>query len=271
MRRFTHGVALIGVLLVVVMLVALASSAVAQWRADARLLANQLAFATVHHAAEAGVQRGFYELAAPPGETSWPADGTPRELRFGDARVRVTLSDEAGKIDLNLAPAALLERLFIRAALAPRQASELVEHIVARREVTPFTHIEELDDVPGMSAALYREVRLAITVHARQPGIIADAATRQVLLAVPGAEEGEVDRYLALREKHRAAELGPPLPPGEPGYFARNGNATFTVHAEARLPSGLRSHVAATVDLRRPGGKAPFRVLEWQHDGPELF
>jgi general secretion pathway protein K len=269
MRR-SRGVALIGVLLMVALLAALTVAAMAQLRADAHLVANMISLATAHHAAEAGVQRGLYELAAPRTDAAWPADGTAQELGFGEATVRVTLSDEASRIDLNLAPEVLLERLVERAAGAAASRT-LAEQIVARRQAAPFQSVEELAELPGMHAALYRELRPALTVHSRQPGIIAEAASRQVLLAVPGADEADVERYLALRERHRAAGLAPPPPPGEREYFARNGNATFDVHAEARLPNGLRSHVAATVDLRRPGWRAPFRVIEWRHEGPELF
>jgi general secretion pathway protein K len=268
--RGSRGVALVGVLLMVALLAALTVAAMAQLRADARLVANMLSLASAHHAAEAGVQRGLYELAAPRSDAAWPADGTAQELGFGEATVRVTLSDEASRIDLNLAPEVLLERLVERAAGAAASRT-LAEQIVARREATPFQSVEELAELPGMRAALYHALRPALTVHSRQPGIIAEAASRQVLLAIPGADEADVERYLALRERQRAAGLPPPPPPGEREYFARNGNATFDVHAEARLPNGLRSHVAATVDLRRPGWRAPFRVIEWRHEGPELF
>jgi general secretion pathway protein K len=271
LRRRSRGVALIGVLLMVALLAALTVAAMAQLRADAHLVANMISLATAHHAAEAGVQRGLYELAAPRTDAAWPADGTAQELGFGEATVRVTLSDAAGRIDLNLAPEALLERLAERAPGGAAAGRALAEQIAARRRSAPFQSVEELAELPGMHAALYRALRPALTVHSRQPGIIAEAASRQVLLAVPGADEAEVERYLAARERQRAAGLPPPPPPGEREYFARNGNATFDVHAEARLPNGLRSHVAATVDLRRPGWRAPYRVIEWRHEGPELF
>jgi general secretion pathway protein K len=272
MKRASSGVALVGVLWATVLLTALALAAVTQWRADVRLLANELALARAHYAAEAGVRRGFYELAAPSGRVAWLADGSVHEFDFADARVRVTLADEGGRLDLNLAPLEVLEQLFANAGLDRPLRGALLSHIARRREAgLPFTHVEEIGRVPGVTGEVFAALSPALTVHSRQPGVIADAAERQVLLAIPGADARDVDLYLKLRERYRKAGIGAPAAPLEPRYLARNGNATFTVHAEARVQSGLAAHAAATVDLRRPGQSEPFRVLEWRHDGPELF
>ncbi len=254
--------ALLSVLSVAALLAVLAVGATAGLRNEARLNANLLAAAKVREAAQAGVQLALVHLAAGEGEARWQADGSVHELRLGEAQVRVRMADEAGKLDLNHAPQAALERL-LGAAVA--------EQIVARRVAAAFASVDELQQVAGVSAERYRAVRWALTVHSRQPGVVAEAAPREVLLSIPGADVDQVDGYIALRTRYRASGAEPPpAPPGEARYFVRNGSATVGVHAQARVP-GASAALTAVVDLRRPGDVSPFQALDWRHESPELF
>jgi general secretion pathway protein K len=262
MRRKTAGVALVSVLWVLVLLTVLAAAAAAGLRNEARLAANLVAAAQARAAAEGGVQLALFHLAVD-GKGRWQTDGSVHELRVGEATVKVVLADEAGKADLNFAPQPLLENL-----LSPA----IAERIVERRKHAQFETVEELQGIPGMQPDLFRKVRWLVTVHSRQPGVVADAAPREVLLAIPGADARDVDRYIGLRAHHRQAGLEPPPPPsGQRHYLVRNGSATASIHAQASLPNGARARVAGTFDLRRPGHEAPFRVLEWRHEAEELF
>lgn len=262
MRRRPCGIALIGTLWVLVLLVLIATGSATALRNEARLARNLLAAAQARLAAEAGVQLALLNLAAPLAAPRWSADGTVHELRFGEATVRVALEDEAGKIDLNEAPPAVLRNLLGAAAAA---------QVVERRSRQPFALVEELGGLPGVPPTLYPQVRWALTVHSRQPRIIAEAASRQVLAAIPGVDERELDRYLALRARQRAAGLPPPAPPVDPRYLTRNGSATIGVRAEARLPGGATGRLAAVVDLRQPGFDRPFRLLDWRRESEALF
>lgn len=263
MRQKHTGVALISVLVVVALLAVLATATSARVRSETRLAANLLAAAQARSAAEAGVQLGLYRFAEGSAETRWHANGAVHELRLGEALVRVALQDEAGKLDLNLAPQLVLANLL---------GAELAERIVERRKDVPFESVDQIQAIPGMRAELFRQTRQALTVHSRQPGVVADAATRQVLLAIPGTDAREVDGYIELRARNREAGLEPPpAPSSERRYLVRNGNATIGVHAHARLPGGAAAQVTATIDARRPGGTTPFRIIDWRHDGEELF
>lgn len=263
MRRKPAGVALLSVLIVVALLAVLATAAAARVRSETRLAANLLAAAQARSAAEAGIQLALYRLAEGSAETRWQADGAVHELRLGEARVRVALEDEAGKLDLNLAPQRVLENLL---------SAELAERIVERRKDAPFESVDEVQAIPGMRAERFRQARRALTVHSRQPGVLAEAASRQVLLAIPGTDAREVDGYIEQRARHREAGLEPPPPPAsERRYLVRNGSATIGIHAHARLPGGAAAQVTATIDLRRPGGNTPFRILDWRPEGEDLF
>lgn len=270
MRSHCTGVALMSVLIVIAVIAVLASATASQVRSETRLAANLLAAAQARSAAEAGVQLALYRLTQASAQvqqtsarTRWQADGAVHELRLGDALIRVALQDEAGKVDLNEAPAPVLERLL---------SGELAARIVERRKQAPFETVDEIEQIPGMRADLLRQARSTLSVHSRQPGVLAAMASRQVLLAVPGTDAREVDDYIEQRARNRRAGLEPPPPPAsEAGYLVRNGSATISIHAHARLPGGAAGQLTATIALRRPGTWAPFGILDWRYEGEELF
>ena len=254
-NRSQSGIALIGVLWVLALLSIAAAGAAASLRHEMRTAGYLKEAARAYAAAQAGVHLGLLALTGSGAGERWPADGTVHEIPLEGATVRFTISDESGKLDLNHAPAL---------ALAGVLGSEAIAAAVAAAR--PFTSVDELMRVPGVAPALHRRVKPALTVHARQPGVLPHAASREVLLAMPGIDAAEVDRYLAAKDRGRAEP-----PRADAGAFARNGSATFCVHAQALLPGGATAHAAAVVDVRRPQREAPFLVLDWRRDGPELF
>lgn len=261
MPHRSAGVALLSVLVVIALLAVLASATAVRVRSEMQLAANLVAAAQARSAAEAGVQIALHRLVES-GASRWQADGAVHEIRLGEALIRLVLEDEAGKVDLNHAPQRVLEKLL---------TAELAERIVERRKDAAFETLDALQQIPGMSPQLFRAVRPALTVHSRQPGVLAAAASRQVLLAIPGSDAREVDGYIEQRVRNRQEGLEPPPAPStERGYLVRNGNATISVHAHARL-GGAAGQLTATLDLRRPGIGAPFRVLDWRYEGEALF
>jgi general secretion pathway protein K len=255
------GVVLIGVLWLVALVAVLAVAAGAAGRGDARLAADLQAAAQARAAAEGAAQLAFFHLASA-GER-WQADGRVHELRLGEVAVRVRVSDESGRLDLNFAPRAALASLLGEAAAA---------RIAALREQRRIESVAELQSLAELARKDYEALRWAFTVHSRQPGVLAQAASRRVLLALPDADEREVDAYLQERARHQEAGLEPPAPPaGLRRYLVRNGNGTAEIQVHARAASGAAARLSATVDLRRPGRDGPFRIVEWRNDAEALF
>jgi general secretion pathway protein K len=292
-----RGIALISVLWVVALLAVVAGGMSAAMQDETRLVRNLLASAQARHAAEGGVQLALLALASNTGQPSWQADGAPRELAIGDAAVRVTVIDEAGKIDLNAAQDGLLDGLLKTAELEDWQRRSIVDAILDWRDTdnltrlngaedddylsadkpygtkdTRFDSVDELYLVLGVSPALYRKIKSALTVYSGQPGVNPAAASRQVLLAIPGMDADTVETYMALRQQHREAGLAPPPPPlTNRQYIARGRARTYSIHAQARVHNGVTAHITATVDRRGRDLTAPFTVLSWRQEGDELF
>jgi general secretion pathway protein K len=275
MRASQQGIALVSVLWVLALLSVIAAGVAASTREDLRLAGNLVAAAQARAAAEGGVQWTLHEALA------GRAADTVLELNIGDALVRIAVADEAGKIDLNAAPASLLEGLLKSSGLEDEVRRRVLDAILDWRDAdsdvrpdgaedaeyraaglpygaknAPFDSVDELSLVLGVSPQIYQLLKPALTVYSRQPRINPAAASRQVLLAVPGANPEEVERYLELRERNR-----------QEGVAARTLGNVLSLHAQARMPNGATAHVTATVELRRPA----FTIRDWRHEGAELF
>lgn len=292
-----RGIALISVLWVVALLAVVAGGMSVNMQEEARLVRNLMASAQARHAAEGGVQLALSTLLGGAGPTAWQPDGAAHELAIGDAVVRVTMIDETGKIDLNAAQEGLLNGLLRTVELEDWERRRIVDAILDWRDADSLTRlngaedddylaagksygtkdarfdsVDELQLVLGVAPELYRKIRPALTVYSRQPGVNPAAASREVLLAIPGMDVETVERYLALREENRENGLPPPQPPvADRQYIARGRGRTYSVHAQARLQNGVTAHVTATVDLRGRDPAAPFTVLSWRQEGGELF
>jgi hypothetical protein len=68
-------------------------------------------------------------------ELRWIADGREHVLAYGESRIRVSVQDEAGKIDINAAPDALLHGLLRSVGVDGVSASRLVDASEPSRQV----------------------------------------------------------------------------------------------------------------------------------------
>ncbi len=187
-------------------------------------------------------------------QDGWRADGTLYAWALGGAEVRISIHDESGKIDLNAAPDALLRGLFLAAewtgpdgeiaALSDRDADALVDAVrdyADQDDLTrlngaedpdyaaaglpwgakdaPFEAVEELQQVLGMTPALYRRVAPALTVYSRRQGIDPAVAPLAVLHALPGMTDGTIDAVLTARMVAAAALDGVETSASAPSSF----------------------------------------------------
>ena len=119
-------------------------------------------------------------------------------------RVAITLADEAGKIDLNQAPAPNCSPASSSRSGRPKETAFLLAcRIVERRGGQPpdcpappasaplhpaiFAAPEELAQLPGFDDRLYQQVADDVTVASGANAVDPMVAPRAVLLALPGA------------------------------------------------------------------------------------
>jgi general secretion pathway protein K len=279
-RRGQRGVALLLVLWACTLLAIMLGGYAMTARTEGLQARFQFAQAQAHYAAEAGLSRAVYGLQDPRLAERWLADGRPYTFRFDGATVSVSAVDEGGKVDLNSASPIVLQGLFRAAGLRPDEAQKMAAAVVDWREFNagrkvglevyaangyqprhaPFLSIEELQQVAGMTPALYRTIAGAITIWSGRESPDPNTAQPLALGAIPGMTPERVAQVLAARKNTR---------PGVAGLFAGNG-VTHSIRSEATMADGTRAVLHATVRLQgvRPGAQ-PYAVLHWREGDRE--
>ena len=281
------GIALVLVLWVLVLLTIMAGSFVYSVHGNTKLAANIVGTARAQALADGGVERGVFELLGPPSDpTRWMADGQPHTFTLSGVAVRVTLTNESGKIDINLAPVALLAGLLQSVGLQADRASVVAQDIDAWRRGNPvaglgaltsagdassqrgkFQSIEALQSVPGITPELFRRLAPLITVYSGQPGVNTAIAPSGVLLAIPGVDPALVRAYVAQRQQYWANRQTVPAFPQASSYGNAQTGAFIGVRSEVDLPDGAAFIRDAVVQITNRKG-APVSYLAWREGYP---
>jgi general secretion pathway protein K len=243
------------------------------------------------YAAEAGMNRAIYELRNPDLMTRWVADGRPYKFAFEGVEVDVKITDDSGKIDINVADEVMLKALFVSSGVEDRRAEELADAIVDWRDPddltgphgaesseyksaglkyeprnAPFETVSEVQQVLGMDYDVYHKIEKAITLYSGRSQPSAGYAPLEVLRALPGMTEELAQMILQQRQ---ALQPGSPpsglmLPDGTP-VVAEGGGLTYSIESRAKLPNGSSTRLEATIRLGGSGvGGRPYAVLRWR-------
>lgn len=286
--RYQGGMALVTVLWLVTLLSILAVSVSMASRGDVDIARGAVDSAQARSAAEAGVYAAIAGLLLEQPER-WQGNGVPRELDFDGIDVRVTLQDEAGRIDLNVGNESLLRGLLLHSGVGEEDADRFLDAIAdwkdadqmarmhgaeaqsyvnAGRQYVPrdgkFVTVEELRLVLPMTDEVFRRMRPALTVYGSTPGVNPMLAPRPVLLALGfgGGDEAVIDAYLLSR-------LGGPSP-GVPGLSLSSlspaSGRAFSVDVTAYHPGGAVARINAIVELDRANREKPYAIREWRQD-----
>ena len=291
-RPREHGLALLAVLWSLVLLSLIATAYMSGVRSDARLSRNAVEFAKARALAEAGIHRAALSLGNLSFENRWRADGRTYAWRFADGVVRISIRDEASKIDLNEAPHALLRGLFLAVGETQEAAAALTDAVLDFRDPNelrrpngaedrdydaaglaseakdaPFEVISELQQVLGMNDALYRRLAPEVTVYSELPTIDHLTASATALLAVPGADPAEIEAYLesrtAVRSEAELVALSIPSLTGADEFLSSDDSGfVFSVRAEAQTAGGASFVRQAVIALGDGRGRA-FSILSW--------
>ena len=281
--RPQRGFALVLVIAVLSVLALLAAAIAAETRSTALGARSRLEIVQARTLADSGVTIAIMRLLDRKEDSRWHADGTSHDETYGDGKIRITVEDEGGKIDLNNAPKELIAGL-IREFASADQESVLTDAILERRaglEVVPqrgrfysggglsfqslaglaFSDISELRLLPGMSAALYEQLAPYVTVYAQSPTLNRQTAPRAALLAIPNVSESDIDALIASRGVPET------IAPAQLSALARyTGTADLraaTIVAAASLPGGI-SFTREAVAAISPEQLAAPRFLRWR-------
>ena len=264
---------------------ALAVAAGFSMRAETAIARNELAGTRARYAAEAGAELGLAHLLARRAEGHTIFDGTPENWQDGTIRVRVAITDEAGKIDLNVAPLPLLAGLLEAAGQKQEVAYLLACRIVAHRgtpspdcpeppDASPeptalFAATEQVAQLPGFGDAIYQAISCCVTVLTGASAIDPAVAPRLALMALPGASTQMVDSWLGARASLMA--MAPEMSgfqdlPVTP-YFTVSPMRDFTITAIAQTPEGARARADLSVRLTGQANH-PYEIVAFRTPAP---
>lgn len=276
--RVQRGAALLLVLWLITLLAALVGAFALTARIEqqqGRVLYRGVA---ADQAARAGLEYALTRLAMDDPALQWQPDGRPYAWRFHDVAVDVRIVDETGKVDLNAADGTLIAALLQASGAEPDMALQVAGAIVDWRDgddfvqITggaeaadyasagrpygaknaPFESVAEVEQVLGMTPALFEAVSPYLTIYSRLPSPDPQFAAAPVLQAM-GVE---ADPILAAREAVGAQLVGALL---------GSGSGTYSIESLARLPEGRSARLRAVI--RTGGGAVPgtaYSVLRWE-------
>jgi general secretion pathway protein K len=259
-----RGFALLLVLLALGMLSLVTARLLADGRSAVRVAGELRDSAAAEAAADGALQQAIFQLH----RGAWAAGGAPHLLRVGRATVVVSVADQRGRINPNRSGGALLAALLVDAGSQPARAMELASAIMDWRTATafsvaggqkidlyraaglpygppdrPFTSVDEISEVPGMTPALLERLRPFLSVYQSGAPVVAGDAG-------------------AVRAALQTAEMigGAPTPTD-----AGTADRVVELHAVAALPGGTRFTRVAIVRLAAGAGQAArgWQILNW--------
>lgn len=274
--RAQRGVALLLVLWLITLLTGLAGAYALLARVEhlqGRTLQQSVSGG---EAARAGLEYAVLRLLDTDDGTRWRVDGRPYTLELADASVEIRIIDESGKLDLNHVDPALFASLLRVLGTDPAQADGVAGAIADWRDGddltapngaeradytttgrpygpknAPFESIGELEQVLGMSPALYRRLAGHVTVFAGRAVPDARFASAEVLQAMGVDPVG----LLAGRSSGPATSSG---------FEVAHGTGTYSIESRARMAGDRLSVLRAVVrlgDNAIPG--AAYTPLRW--------
>jgi general secretion pathway protein K len=276
-----RGIALIVVLWAAVMLALIAGSVVRLSRGDLNLTRNLVEATKAELAADSALWRAVHTIVNG-GPQAWRTDGTVYAWRFDGAEVRVRVTDELGRIDINAAPHELLAALFVSAGAEPDAAAGLADAVVEFRDqraeireqnatqgppALPFTLTDGLAQVEGMPPALLNRIAGGVTVYTGlaqpRPGVASPM--------VPAAIEG---RQVEDGDTPEIPDVGvvgdQPTAIGETEEPAGRASALLRIEAEALSAGGSYFAREAVIALTR-GKTQPYQTRLWRRGVRILF
>jgi general secretion pathway protein K len=196
-----------------------------------------------------------------------PADGRWRACIWPDgAQAWVAIQDQSGLVDLNTASPRLMMALFEGLGLPTVAAEDLVAAMRDFRDAdsmsdfgrgepevypgrdfgpknAPFEAVEEMDQLPGMTPALFAALRNLTTIHTQQTGIYFAAAP---------------ERLLQVLGLSRTSVAGLP-------FSAPRSSNVSSITVAVQIDDGTRFVRRATIE-RTDRPLRPFVVLSWDDD-----
>lgn len=188
-----RGMALLSVLWAISLLSLVAAIVLSSTVASRRDVHKTLQQAKWEALNEAGLNLAVLGLLNSNPNARWRVDGVPRQVTFDGQALRIAITDEYGRIDINAADSSTLRRVFAWAGLPGSAAESLTDRVLDWRDADtmrqpsgaeaddyraagighvprdgPFQTTDEIKLVMGMSEAAYERLAPLLTVYSHK-------------------------------------------------------------------------------------------------------
>lgn len=293
MKRGSSGAALMLVLWMLVLLTALVVAFALSARVEGLQGRSSRHAAVGRYLGEAGIDVAALHLGSNDQSRRWVSDGRDYSFEFERQKVVVRVLDETAKLDLNASDPQLLAALMQAVGVDQLQSERIAAAIADWRDPDdllvsdlgaedreyenaglpygakdrPFETISELQQVLGMTAAVYRQLAPHITVFSGQARPDPGFASPLVLTAL-GYSAADVALIRSLREAWRPGQPPPQLPGGV--ALAAQGSGTYDISSRTTRSDGSTVEITAIVRIGAGGafGKL-YTPLSWRVGDPD--
>lgn len=266
------GFALVLVLWILSLLTIMAGSFALTMRREASIIEGIKNNAQAMSVAESGIAMAEMMMLIPDAAKRWRADSSVYQINFTNAKVRIRLLSEAGKIDLNTADEALLQALISQAPIEEGQQAGLVNAIIDWRDDDdmvrtdgaekkeyqdaglsyqprnkPFQSIEELQLVLGMNENIYNWLQDLVTVYSGQPTVNLQLASPEVLQVMPDLDETVKDEYIQARRERSIKAQTTTSPFGESDQLSAPSGETLAAPSGENFAAPAGENEAVTI------------------------
>lgn len=282
------GLALIVVIWMLTLMMIMASSFAKTMRRETAVLTNAKALTQARALAEAGINIAMLNLLPMDEKLRWRSDSSLYEVPFEDARIRIRISDESGKFDLNNGDPNMLKSLLSSLGIAEEEVMQLGSAIIDWRDGDDiqlpngaekeqyqkaglkfgpsnkaFESVDELQMVLGMKPEYFKQLEPLVTVFSHSNSINPSKASREILLKFPDVTPEMVDAYILQRTENARAGLPDLMPPWAKASGA-GASQVFEIVAEAMPVAGISGAVSAVIRRGQSRQQLPFSILKWE-------
>ena len=280
-----QGIALVMVLWLVILLTIVAASFATHSRVETRMSGNLVERQKARMLIETGLNRAKMELMVTHGQR-WPNNGEVLELQEPQGRVRISIRNAAGLVDLNRASRETLHKLFAIIEENPEKRDQLVDALADWRdpddlkrvngaEDADYTHagldygtvdrdlesVDELSYVMGFNRDSVEKIRGYVTVFSGSSQIDERFAPPELaeLLKTDGTTQSSELETAFDQLESDLVDLEEDQGTGELGLSQSN---SYRINLEATTRGG--AHSIVEVDMKPdPQRKKFFSILSW--------
>lgn len=198
--------------------------------------------------------------------------------------VGVVATNEATRVDLNLAPEALIVGVFRAAGVDAQQAERDARVIIDRRRdpkqkidrrkpplvepAGPFEHIRDLDRLGAIPPAHLRAVAPYVTVTSLEQRVAVMVAPPVVVAALPGIDPSRVEAFLAERRTWTGRFETLMRRYGiVQDHVSKDGSKAVRLALTVRIGTHrMRGYEVVAAAL--PNDDEPYRILSWNGNVP---